>query len=98
MYALIFYVSQYSKLTHSDVFVIILMFCVQIIHNYLHEFFLIHVFIEVELTYNVSGAQQGDSVIHIIFQIIFHYRFLKNIDYRSLCYTVNLCCLLHIYF
>lgn len=35
MYALIFYVSQYSKLTHSDVFVIILMFCVQIIHNYL---------------------------------------------------------------
>ena len=34
---------------------------------------------------------------YIIFQIIFHYRLLQDIDYSSLCYTVNLCCLLHIY-
>ena len=50
---------------------------------------------------SVSGAQQGDSVIqktHIILQIIFHYRLLQDTDYSSLCYTVNLCCLWHIYF
>ena len=35
---------------------------------------------------------------YIVFQIIFHYRLLQNIDYSSLCYTVKLCCLLHIYF
>ena len=34
----------------------------------------------------------------IILKIIFHYRLLQHIDYRSLCYTVNFCCLLHIYF
>ena len=32
------------------------------------------------------------------FEIIFHYRLLQDIDYSSLCHTVNLCCLLHIYF
>ena len=49
--------------------------------------------------FNVSGMQQGDSVIHIhiyyfsytrmIFQIIFHYRLLQDIDYSSRCYTVK---------
>ena len=34
---------------------------------------------------------------YIIFQIIFCYRLLQNIDYSSLYYIVNLCCLLHIY-
>ena len=29
----------------------------------------------------------------IIFEIIFHYRLLKDIDCSSLCYTVNLYCL-----
>ena len=27
-----------------------------------------------------------------------HYRLLQDIDYSSLCYTGNFCCLLHIYF
>ena len=31
-------------------------------------------------------------------ELNFHYRLLQDIDYGSLCYTVNLCCLLHIYF
>ena len=35
---------------------------------------------------------------YIIFHVIFHYRLLQDIDYGSLCYRVNLCCLLHIYF
>ena len=35
--------------------------------------------------------------IYVIFQIIFHDRLLQDIDYSSLCYTVNFCCLLHIY-
>ena len=35
---------------------------------------------------------------YIIFQIILHYRLLQDIDYISLCFTVNFCCLLHIYF
>ena len=33
-----------------------------------------------------------------IFHIILDFRLLQDIDYNSLCYTVNLCCLLHIYF
>ena len=35
---------------------------------------------------------------YIIFEIIFHYRLLQDIDYSSLYYMVNLLCLLHIYF
>ena len=31
---------------------------------------------------------------YIIFQIIFHYRLLQDIDYSSVCNTVNFCCLL----
>ena len=30
---------------------------------------------------------------HIIFEIIFHHRLLQDIDYNSLCYTVNFCCI-----
>ena len=32
----------------------------------------------------------------IIFQIVSHYRLLQDIDYSSLCYTVNISCLLHV--
>ena len=35
---------------------------------------------------------------YIIFEIIFYHRLLEDIDYSSICYTVKLCCLLHIYF
>ena len=45
----------------------------------------------------VSGVQQSDSVIHIFLQIIFHYRLLPNIEYSSLCYRVNPCCLSILY-
>ena len=41
----------------------------------------------------VSDVQQNDSVIYIFFQIIFHYRLLQDVEYSSLCYTVNSCCL-----
>ena len=34
---------------------------------------------------------------YIIFQIIFHYRLVQDIDYSSLGYTVNFCCLLHMF-
>ena len=52
----------------------------------------------------VSGVQQTDSVIYIyiyiyiLFQILFSYRLLQNIEYSSLCYTVGPCWLsvLHI--
>ena len=43
--------------------------------------------IELYLIYNivlVSGVQ---------LQILFHYRLLQDIEYRSLCYAVNPCCL-----
>ena len=48
--------------------------------------------------------QVHSKVIHssvytyVIFEIIFNYRLLEDIDYSSLCYTVNLYCLLNIYF
>ena len=35
---------------------------------------------------------------YIIFEIIFHHRLLQDIDHSSLCYTVNLCFLLHMDF
>ena len=35
---------------------------------------------------------------YIIFEIIFHCRLLQDIEYSSLSYTVNLCCLLRIWF
>ena len=41
----------------------------------------------------VSSIQQGDSVIHIhvfiLFQILFLFRLLQNIEQSSLCYTVG---------
>ena len=56
-------------------------------------FFLIY-FIEVHLIYNIvliSAVKQSGSVIHIyiLFQILFHYRLLQDIEYNSLCYTVG---------
>ena len=45
----------------------------------------------------LSGVQQSDSVIHIhisiyvIFQILFHYRLLQDIEYSSRSYTVGTC-------
>ena len=45
----------------------------------------------------VSGAQQSGSVIHILvsilFQILFPFKLLHNIEQSSLCYTVGPCCL-----
>ena len=49
-------------------------------------------FIAAESIYSVllvSGVQQSDSVIHMFFQILFHYRLLQNIEYSSLHYTVG---------
>ena len=43
----------------------------------------------------VSGVQQSDSVQHIhvsiLFQILFPFRLLQNIEQSSLCYTVGPC-------
>ena len=43
----------------------------------------------------VSGVQQSDSVIHIyvsiLFQILFPFKLLHNIEQSSLCYTVGPC-------
>ena len=43
----------------------------------------------------VSGVQQSDSAIHIhvsiLFQILFPFRLLHNIEQSSLCYTVGPC-------
>ena len=62
--------------------------------------------IEVYLIYSVSGTQYSDSVIHyicmyihiyILFQIIFHYSLLQDIEHSSLCCTVGPCCLSILY-
>ena len=60
--------------------------------------------IEVYLIYNVvsiSGIQQSDSVIQIyiyisyiyknVFQILFHFRLLQELEYSSLWYLVEFC-------
>lgn len=43
-----------------------------------------------------SSLQQSDSVIYILFQILFHYRLSQTTDYSSLCCTACLCCLFSI--
>ena len=55
-------------------------------------------YIVVQLINNValvSGVQQSDSVIHthisILFQVLFPFRLLQNIEQSSLCYTVGPC-------
>ena len=45
-----------------------------------------------------SKVIQWYKYAYIIFEIIFHHMLLQDIDHSSLCYTVNLCFLLHIYF
>ena len=41
-----------------------------------------------------SGARQSDSLVHtpvsVLFQTPFPFRFLRNIEHSSLCYTVGL--------
>ena len=46
-----------------------------------------------------SGVQQNDSVIHlsILFQILFPYRLLQNIEYSFLCHTGGPCWLSILY-
>ena len=50
----------------------------------------------------VSGVQQSDSVIHIyvsiVFQILFPFRLLHNIEQSSLCYMVSPCWLPILFF
>ena len=55
-------------------------------------------YIEVQLINHVvlvSGVQQSDSVMHIhvsiLFQILFPFRLLQNIEQSSLCCTVGPC-------
>ena len=43
----------------------------------------------------VLCLQQSDSNIYIIFQILFHYRLLQDIEYSFLCYTINPCYLFY---
>ena len=38
-----------------------------------------------------SGVEQSDSVIYLLFQILLQYSLLQDIEYSSLCYTVNPC-------
>ena len=68
-----------------------------------HQYFFPNIYSLVKYRWlTMFQVQQGDSVIYIytyiIFEIIFRYWLLQDIDYSSLCYTVNFCCLLHIYF
>ena len=59
--------------------------------------FLIYL-IDTWLLYNVvliSGVQQSDIYIYILFHRLFHYRLLQDIEYSSLCYTVGPCCLFY---
>ena len=45
----------------------------------------------------VSSAQQSDSAMHmyiyILFQILFYYGLLQDVDYSSLCRSAGTCCL-----
>ena len=45
----------------------------------------------------VSSVHQSDSVTYILFQTLFLYRLLQNIEYSSLCYTIGPCWLSTLY-
>ena len=45
----------------------------------------------------VSGVQQSDSVMYILFKILFHDGLLQDIEYSSLCFTVGPCWLSILY-
>ena len=69
-----------------------------IIYYYIYVFIKFLFYIRVYLINNVvlvSGVQQTDSVIHIhvsiLFQIIFLFRLLQNIEQSSLCYAIGPC-------
>ena len=73
-----------------------------IVFTFIYLFFLhflkVLFYIGVELINNVrivAGVQQSDSVIYIsiLFQILFPFRLLQNIEQSSQCYTVGPCCL-----
>ena len=51
----------------------------------------------VELQYHVNFRCTAHLFNYIILQILFPYRLLQNIEYGSLCYTVNPCCLSILY-
>ena len=48
----------------------------------------------------ITAVQQSDSVIHtyILFHFLFHYGLSQDIEYSSLCYTVEPCCLFYFLF
>ena len=77
--------------------------CKRLIQPSKHYYFLIFIFL---LTYSwctMFQVYSSDSVTYtytyicintcILFQIIFHYKLLQDIEYSSLCYTVGPCCL-----
>ena len=91
------------KLYESYPTQIYLKFCISYIDIYVHR-----IFRKTGKKINITKFQKEEffcaCVIelyvytYIIFEIIFHYRLLQDIDYSSLCYTVKFCCLLNIYF
>ena len=67
-------------------------------------FFFFSFYVGEQLVNNVvlaSGIQESDSVIHthisILFQILFPFRLLQNIEQSSLCYTGGPCSLSILY-
>ena len=41
---------------------------------------------------NFCYIQKSDSVIYILFHILFHYGLSQDIEHSSLCYTIGPCC------
>ena len=39
----------------------------------------------------ISAIQQSDSVINILFHILFHYGLSQDVEYSSLCYAIGTC-------
>ena len=48
------------------------------------------------LFFTSSFFNEGFKHTYILFQILFHYRILQDIEYSFLCYTVDLCYLFYI--
>ena len=97
--------SHLTSYVNSSLFSVDSNFSLKMFQNFIFlflstKFFFLNMYILLKYSW-LTMFQVHSKVIQIyiytciIFEMIFHYRLLKDIDYSSLCYTVILCCIFY---
>ena len=64
------------------------------VHTHIYDFFILKFDLQYCVRFRYTAEWFTYTYMYIyIFQIFFWYRLLQHIEYNSLCYTVNPCCL-----